>query len=129
MPLKSNIKSHQKTVLAIGIKDIPCTVEQLPVRLIMAEGADQALKYLKTETIDAVLCRWQLHDMLEGLLIKRIIEAKPSMPVIALVDACSPRQEISARTLGVSMVLPDDIGPEAFGQALSELLGVAKCNQ
>ena len=92
----------------------------------MVDDAAGSLNFLKEETLHIVLCRWKLEDMLEGLLLKRIIEAKPSMLTMALVEAGNLQQGIAAQTLGVSVVLSEDVGPEVFRYAVCELVGIEK---
>ena len=97
-------------------------MEELPVRLLLFENVADAISCLRHEKIHTVISRWELVDMENGEFLKRVREAKPAMPTIAFVRLGDMRQEISARSLGVSVVLPEDIDNDHFRESVCQLL-------
>ena len=71
-----------------------------------------------------VVSKWKLPNMPDGKLLSSIIAAKPGIATIALVKADDTRQEIAARSLGISVVLADDVTDENFRHIVCNLLGL-----
>lgn len=115
----------EATILAVGINDKTEALEELPLRIIVMDKAVQAIGCLKDEHINAVASRWELDDMPDGMLVKKILAAKPGTPVIVFVRPSDPEQEIAARSLGVSAVLPEDIDGEYFRDTVCQVLGLS----
>lgn len=110
-------------VLAVGVKQAE-VIEQLGVRVISLQNGQQAISSFKSEQIDSVVSHWHLEDMPDGEFLKRLRAIRPYMPTIALVQAGNLQQEIAARSLGVTAVIPDDSTEEYFRQVVCQVLGI-----
>lgn len=114
----------QANILAIGLKGRKNSLNELPIRLISIESGMEAARSLKNEKIDSVISNWDLVDMDNGLFLKRLRRIKPNIPTIVFVDHNDPKQEIQARSLGVSAVLNDNTTDQHFKMTISNLLGL-----
>ncbi len=114
----------ETNVLAVGITDKSGALEELPIRLLVMDTTIEALLCLRSEKIHTIISRWELIDSPAGEFLKRIREAKPSIPTIAFIQPGSDDQEIAARGLGVSIVLPEDIDDDDFRDVVCQLLGL-----
>ncbi|MEN8127852.1 MAG: hypothetical protein ABFR90_08630 [Planctomycetota bacterium] len=115
----------EMNVLAVGIEDRSDEFKGLPVRLInLARGTD-AVHSFKTGQIDSVISHWHLTDMPDGRFLKKLKTVKPDMPTIAIIEANNHQQEIEARMLGVSAVIPDDCDDEYFRDVITSVLGLS----
>ena len=114
----------EMNVLAVGVESRADEFNGLPIRLLnMAHGAD-AIRSFKTDPIDSVISHWHLADMPDGQFLKKLRAVKPDMPIIAIVETNNPQQEIEARMLGVSAVIPEDCGGEYFRWVMTSVLGL-----
>lgn len=111
-------------VLAVGVKQVVEGIEQLGVRVISLQNGQQAIRSFKSERIDSVVSHWHLEDMPDGEFLKRLRGIKPYMPTIALVQADNLQQEIAARSLGVTAVIPDDSTEEYLRQVVCHVLSI-----
>jgi DNA-binding NtrC family response regulator len=116
-------------VLMIGAADKARGLQELPVRVLMINTGKEAIRCLKEERIDTVISRWELVDMPNGLLLEKILAARPKMPTIAFVQPGNWQQEIAARSLGVTAILNDDVDDEYFRSTLCQLLRIEKIRQ
>ncbi len=114
----------QATVMTVGLDGREETLRELPIQLINLECGQKAARSLKTEKIDSVISRWSLDGMEDGLFLKRLKAVKPNIPTIAFVKAGDKKQEIAARSLGVSAVLTDEVSDEMFQQTVANVLGL-----
>ena len=114
----------EMNVLAVGMEDRVGEFDALPVRLLdMAHGSD-AIHAFKTDSIDSVISHWNLIDMPDGEFLKRLKTVRPDMPTVAIVESNNPQQEIEARVLGVSAVIPEDCDGEYFRQVMASVFGL-----
>ena len=111
-------------VLTVGVADKSGILEELPIRLLVMDTGTEAVRCLRSERIDTVVSRWELADMPDGLLLRKLIAAKPAIPTIAFISPGDYSQEIAARGLGVSAILSEDVDDEYFREVLCELLGI-----
>ena len=111
-------------VLTVGLKSTNKALKQLPVRVVNMRTGLEASRSLKNEKFDSIISNWELPDMKDGLFLKGLRRIKPDIPIIAVVKAGNTRQEISARSIGVSAVLTSDTTDEIFRQTVAELLGL-----
>lgn len=114
----------EANVLAVGIRDKSNALQELPVRLLVVDTTVEALFCLRGEKIHTVISRWELVDSPAGEFLKRIREAKPDIPTIAFVKPGNDKQEIIARCLGISVVLPEDTDDDHFRESVCQLLGL-----
>ena len=112
------------TVLTVGLEDANKALKQLPLRVINMRTGLEASRSLKNEKFDSIISNWELPDMKDGLFLKGLRRIKPDIPTIAVVKAGSTHQEISARSIGVSVVLTSDTTDEIFRQTVAEILGL-----
>ena len=114
----------EMNVLAVGMEDRVGEFDGLPVRLLdMAHGSD-AIHAFKTDSIDSVISHWNLIDMPDGEFLKRLKAVRPDMPTVAIIESNNPQQEIEARMLGVSAVIPEDCDGEYFRQVMASVFGL-----
>jgi DNA-binding NtrC family response regulator len=91
--------------------------------LYVETGLD-AGRSLKNESVDGVISSWKLPDAPAGKFLRNLRLAKPHLPIIAMVDANNIEQEISARSVGVTAVLNNDVDDEILKRTVSEILGL-----
>jgi len=114
----------EMNVLAVGMEDRAGEFKGLPVRLLnMAHGSD-AIRSFKTDQIDSVISHWHLADMRDGRFLKKLKAVKPDMPTVAIIEPDNPQQEIDARMLGVSAVIPEDCDDQYFREVMTSVLGL-----
>lgn len=112
------------TILMIGTRDKTEALRELPVRLLLMDTAKEALNCLKEEPIDSVVSRWNLVDMPSGMLLERIISAKPGIPTVAFIEPDNREQEITARSMGVTAILSEDIDAGYFRSTIRQILHI-----
>jgi DNA-binding NarL/FixJ family response regulator len=118
-------KLTMDNVLVTGIEKTKSdALRELPIRVIAQSSSKGALDCLRRLNIDSIISNWEMPDAPDGHFIKRIKDALPSMPVIAVVESGNAAQEIAARCTGVSAVITDDIEPDEFRELIAEMLGV-----
>jgi len=114
----------EMNVLAVGMEDRAGEFNGLPIRLLnMAQGSD-AIRSFRTDPIDSVISHWHLADMPDGKFLKKLKAVKPDMPTIAIVEPNNPQQEVEARMLGVSAVVPEDCDGEYLRQVMAAVFGL-----
>jgi len=114
----------EMNVLAVGMENRAGEFNGLPIRMLnMAHGSD-AIRSFKTDPIDTVIAHWHLTDMPDGKFLKKLKAVKPDMPTIAIVEPNNPQQEIEARMLGVSAVVPEDCDGNYLRQVMAAVFGL-----
>jgi DNA-binding NarL/FixJ family response regulator len=111
-------------ILLAGAKEKAQTLEELAVRLFVTDTGRQAIRCLRNKKIDTVISKWQLIDAGQGQFLKKVIAAKPDMPTVALVKVGDHKQEIAARSIGVTAVLPEDIDDGHFRSIVCQLANI-----
>jgi DNA-binding NarL/FixJ family response regulator len=111
-------------LLAVGLNGRAQQLDELPIRLVVAGSAAQAVGYIRQDRFNSVLSTWNLEDMPEGLFLRRLRVIKPDMKIIVLVDGKNPSEEILARSIGVCAVLADDCSDNLLTQTVASVLGV-----
>ncbi|MHC4882352.1 MAG: hypothetical protein ACYTFX_11565 [Planctomycetota bacterium] len=114
----------EMNVLAVGMEDRAGEFKGLPIRLLnMAQGSD-AIRSFKTDQIDSVISHWHLADMRDGQFLRKLRAVRPDMPTVAVIEPDSPQQEIEARMLGVSAVIPENCDDQYFREVMTSVLGL-----
>ena len=113
-----------KKILVVGIADKGNALKELPVQILALDVGAQAIRCLREEKIDTVISHWELVDIPDGKFLKKVKEAKPSMPTIAFIIPGDIEQEMAARQIGVDCVLSEDIDNDYFREAVCQLLGI-----
>jgi DNA-binding NarL/FixJ family response regulator len=112
-------------ILVAGVKDKAQALEKLAVRLFVTDTGREAIQCLRNRKVDTVISKWDLIDISQGQFLKKVIAAKPNMPTVALVKQTEDhKQEIAARSIGVSAVLPEDIDDKDFRSIVCQLANV-----
>ena len=111
----------EMSVLAVGMEDRADQFAGMPIRLLNRTHGRDAIRSFKTDPIDSVICRWHLADMPDGAFLKKLKAVKPDIPVVAIIEPGNPQQEIEARRLGVSAVIPEDCDSDYFRQIMASL--------
>lgn len=112
----------QANILVVGLNGECEALLELPVNIFKVGSAAQAARLLKNETVDVVICSWNLPDSPDGLFLKRLKIVKPRIKTVAVVKAGNITEEISARTSGASAVLTDRAGGELLRQTIVDAL-------
>ena len=110
------------TVLSVGIRNKSKALETLPVRVLVMDSGAEAVRHLFEDKIDIVISHWNLADMPQGMLLEKIIDAKPNMPTVAFIEPDNWEQEITARSLGVTAILSEDIDESYFRSTICQIL-------
>ena len=116
-------------VLTVGITDKAQALRELNIRVISLQFGKDAVRSLKNEEFDSVISRWDLPDMKNGTFLQGLKNIKRDMPTIAVIESGNTDQEISARSLGVSAVITEDISEDHFRELISQLLGLEEVEQ
>lgn len=116
-------------VLTVGITDKVRALRELNIRVISLQFGKDAVRSLKSEEFDSVISRWDLPDMKNGTFLQGLKNIKRDMPTIAVIESGNTDQEISARSLGVSAVITEDISEDHFRELISQLLGLEEVEQ
>jgi DNA-binding NtrC family response regulator len=121
---------YENYVLAVGLRNKSEMLESIPLRVVMCDKGMEALKCLKKKPADMLISRWQLCDMPDGELFRRFSIAKPHIPTIAFIGPGSTeKEEIEARSFGVSMVLTEDCEFDTFHDVVCQLLKLTSVRQ
>lgn len=107
-------------VMTVGMERLE-DLERMPIRLLSRDYGKEAVRSFRTDNIDSVVCRWNLPDMPDGQFVQKLRSVRPDMPIITIIEADNPEQEIAARMLGAT-VIPDDCGQGYFRQILASVL-------
>ena len=111
-------------VLVLGCGGRNNALKALPIRVLYVETGLDAGRSLKNESVDGVISSWKLPDAPAGKFLRNLRLAKPHLPIIAMVDANNIEQEISARSVGVTAVLNDDVSDDILRKTIVEILGL-----
>jgi len=114
----------QANVLTVGLNGKSRALRGLPIRLMEMQFASEAARSLKNEKVDSIISKWDLTDSRNGGFLKKLKTVKPDIPTIVFVKSGNREQEIAARSLGVSAVLPEDTDDELFTQTVANVLGL-----
>ena len=121
---KKMIVLVQANVLTVGLDDKVEILRELPIRLLSMRSGVEAARSLKNEKVDSVISKWHLDDMENGRFVKGLKAVKPDIPTVVFVESGNKRQEIAARSLGVSAVLTDDTSDDIFRETVANILGL-----
>ena len=108
-------------VLVLGCEGRSNALKALPIRVLYRKTGLEASRSLKSESVDGVISLWKLPDLPAGKFLRNLRLAKPYLPIIAMVDAKNIEQEISARSIGVTAVLNDDVSDEILKRTVVEI--------
>ncbi len=114
----------QANLLMVGLNERTRILDELPVRLINADSAVDAVRCIRNEKFDMVISKWELPDLADGMFFKRLRMVKPDMTSLVLVDGDDPQQEIMARSVGVSAVLTEDCGDDLLLATVAGIFGI-----
>lgn len=114
-------------ILAVGLNGQSETLRRLPLQLIATDTGMEAIEQLRNYgIIDTVVARWDLPDMKDGELIRRIKYARPWIPAVVLLDEPYHEREILVRGLGVVALLPATVSGENLCRVITQILGIEK---
>lgn len=111
-------------ILAVGIGEKSNVLRELKLNIFSLTFGKEAARSLKTKNFHSVISRWNLLDMPQGRFLKGLKSFRPDIPTIAIIEAGDTSQEIAARSLGVSAVVPDDGDDGYLCQIVSQLMGL-----
>ena len=110
----------QPKILAVGLKDKEKALNELPVRVVSCISGADAAGVLKEERFSIIITAWDLNDMPDGLFVRRLKVVKPDVKTIVFIRSQDTSEEISARSVGASVVLTDKTSDEMFRKAVIE---------
>jgi hypothetical protein len=108
-------------ILAVGLKQRCDDLKDLPLRLCSVDTGFQALKQLRLEIPSVLVGLWDLPDMPNGALFRRVLTGAASVVTVTLVEFGDTTAEVAARSLGVTVVLDDSIDEQTLTELLSQL--------
>jgi len=111
-------------ILTVGINNKAELLRRLPIRVVTLRFGADAVRSLKIEKVDSVISKWDLDDMKDGKFLRGLKSIRPDIPTIAIVEAGNYQQEISARSIGVSAVLTEDVSDDNFLEIVCGVLGI-----
>lgn len=114
----------QANILTIGLNGKTNAFRSLPINPMKAADTAQASGFIKTEHIDAVVCKWDLPGMPNGIFLKRLKAFKPQIKTIVLIQAGNVNQEIAARCAGASVVLTEGTSESVLRQTIIDALRI-----
>lgn len=112
-------------VLTAGLNGKSEALAKFPIHVLATDTGLGAIECLRTSgMIDAVVSRWDLPDMKDGELIRRLKCARPWVSTVVLLDEPYSQREALVRELGVVAVLPSDIQQGQFQEVIAQMLGL-----
>ncbi len=111
-------------ILITGVSGKADALQNLSIQLYITDSGREAVRCLKKRKIDTVISKWQLIDIKDGEFLKAVIEAKPGIATIAMINAGDYIQEVAARSVGVTAVLPENIDDDHFRKTVCSLSGI-----
>jgi len=117
--------SSEGYVLAVGLKDCCNGLKDLPVRLCSVDTSFEALKQLRREVPSVLLGLWDLPDMPNGAMFRRVLAGAASVATVTLVEVGDTAAEVAARSLGVTVVLDENVDKQALAELLTQLSAVS----
>jgi len=114
-----------KTVLSVGLNGKTTALRALPIQLISAVRGRDAIRHLREHlSLNAMVSTWDLPDMSDGALMRRIRAARPWLPTVVLMDEPFLLREAAARRLGITALLPDDVDNRLLQRTVAAVLGL-----
>lgn len=114
----------QANILTIGLGDKNEVLQELPIRIVSIDSALNAATFLRKENFDGIISNWDVHEMENEIFTRRLHAAKPDIPTIVFIRSGDMAQEITARSLGVSAVLTDQVSADLFRETVANVLGL-----
>jgi DNA-binding NarL/FixJ family response regulator len=112
----------QTTILIVGLDGRSKVLDELPVEVLVVQSGFEAARSLKNKKINGVVCKWDLDDAKDGEFLRRFRAVKPDVPTVALIRTGDVTQEITARSLGVSSVLPEETPDNLLRETVANIL-------
>jgi len=116
--------SSDKYILTVGLTERCDSFKDLPVRLCSVDTGFQALKQLRLEVPSVLVGLWDLPDMPNGELFRRILAGSASVATVTLIEFGNTSAEVAARRLGVTVVLDEGVDEQMLTELLSQLSGI-----
>jgi DNA-binding NtrC family response regulator len=113
-------------ILFAGAGDKANALQGLPVQMYVTTSGGEAIRCLKKRRIDTVISRWQLIDIKNGEFLRAVIEARPGISSIAIINAGDYVQEVAARSVGVTAVLPENVDDGHFRKTVCLISGAVE---
>jgi len=108
-------------VLIAGLAEYRQELGPLFTELLGVDTGLQAFQQLRGKVPAALVAPWHLPDMPDGMLFRRILASGNFLSTVALVDLSDLKQEITARSLGVTVVADENILPSRLGELINHL--------
>jgi DNA-binding NarL/FixJ family response regulator len=113
--------SSDSYVLVVGLTEFRDELDSIFSKLLCVDTGFEAIQQLRREVPTALVAPWNLTDMPNGMLFKRILAGRSSISSVALVDSFDSKQEIAARSLGITVVVDNNISPADLGELINHL--------
>lgn len=106
--------------MTVGLDDKAKALKELGVKVVSCTSGADAAGILKEERFSIVITAWDLDDMHDGLFVRRLKVVKPDVKTIVFIRSQDTSEEISARSVGASVVLTDKTSDDMFRRAVEE---------
>jgi DNA-binding NarL/FixJ family response regulator len=115
------MNTSDEYILLVGLRNHCGNLVSLPDHLCMVDTGLQAMQQIRYKQPMVLASRWDLPDMPDGLLFRRILNSPVCFRTLALVSSHDPAQEVTARSIGISVVLDETIDSEQLKAVLRQL--------
>ncbi len=111
-------------VLTVGINDLCKNLNNLTTEVFAVDTGFAALQQFRKRIPSVLIAKWDLPDMSDGILFRRILSAASAVSTVAMIEFGNTSQEVAARTLGVTVVLDDSADEQMLKELLKQLSAV-----
>ena len=111
-------------ILMVGLTERCKNFNDLPVRICSVDTGFEALKQLRLEIPSVLIGLWDLPDMPNGELFRRVLAGSASVTTVTLIEFGNTSAEVAARRLGVTVVLDEGVDEKMLCELLSQLSGI-----
>jgi DNA-binding NarL/FixJ family response regulator len=112
-----------KYILTVGLSERSRSFRSLPVRICAVDKGFEALRQLRFEVPSVLIGLWDLPDMPDGELFRRVLAGSASVATVTLIEFGNTSAEVAARRLGVTVVLEKGVDQQVLTDLLSQLSG------
>jgi DNA-binding NarL/FixJ family response regulator len=110
-----------KYILIVGLSERSKSFRDLPARICSVDTGSEALKQLRFEVPSVLIGLWDLPDMPDGELFRRVLSGSASVATVTLIEFGNTYAEVAARRLGVTVVLYEGVDQQILNELIPQL--------